>query len=242
MGKKLTQQRRGTGSPAYKTPGHRYLANVSYPAYVRQQQTYGQVTNILDDVGRTALVAEVLLEDGRKFYNVAAEGVAIGDKVDVGTATSLPGSITKLSNIPEGTKVYNVELHPGDGGRLSRASGATALIVTHDEETNKVNLQLPSKRVVTLSPECLATVGIASAGGRTDKPFKKAGNKRKAMHARNRLYPVVRGTAMNAVNHPHGGRSFGKPTTVSRNAPPGRKVGHIAARATGRGGKARKNA
>lgn len=233
MGKKLTQQRRGRGSTAFRTPGHRYLANISYPQYLRTESTWGQVVNILDDVGRTAIVAEILLQDGRKFYNIAAEGVALGDKVDVGNPNT-PGSVTPLANVPEGAKVYNVELHAGDGGRLSRASGSFALVVTQDEETGLVNLQLPSKKVITISPNCLASVGVAAAGGRTEKPFKKAGNKRRAMGARNRLYPKVRGTAMNAVDHPHGGRSFGKSTTVSRHAPPGRKVGQVAARSTGR--------
>ena len=85
-----------------------------------------------------------------------------------------------------------------------------------------------------MDPRCRATVGIAAGGGRTEKPFKKAGYKFYAVRMRATLWPHVRGTAMSAYDHPHGGRSFGKPTAVSRNAPPGRKVGLIAARRTGR--------
>ncbi|MEK6924224.1 MAG: 50S ribosomal protein L2 [Candidatus Micrarchaeota archaeon] len=236
MGKRLTQQRRGKGSPAYLSPGHRYVARAYYPHFVHATTTLGQVIDVLDDPARTTLLADILLQDGKRFYNLAAEGLAVGDKIDINSQSpAVPkGSIAPLASIPEGTRIFNVELRPGDGGKLSRTSGAAALLVAHDEETGLVSLQLSSKRVVTLRPTCLATIGVPSAGGRTEKPFKKAGAKRAAMAARNKYYPTVRGTAMNAYNHPHGGRSFGKPTTVSRHAPRGRKVGQISARSTGR--------
>ena len=80
-------------------------------------------------------------------------------------------------------------------------------------------------------------IGIISAGGRPDRPFLKAGFKRSFMRAKgHKAFPVVRGVAMNIVSHPFGGGAHqgpGQPTTVSRNAPPGRKVGLIAARRTG---------
>jgi len=234
MGKMLTQQRRGKGSTAFRTPGHRYLVPISYPQYLRNVNSFGQVTDILDDVGRSTLVAKILLEDGKVFYNIAPEGIAVGDKIDVGSGSPTVGSVLPLSAIPDGTKIYNLEAHPGGGGKIARSSGSSALIVTHDEETGLVNVQLSSKRVLSLSPKCFASIGTPSIGGRLEKPFKKAGNAFYAMNARNKYYPHVRGTAMNAVDHPHGGRSFGKSTTVSRHAPPGRKVGQVAARSTGR--------
>ncbi len=75
---------------------------------------------------------------------------------------------------------------------------------------------------------------MAAGGGRLEKPFKKAGTHWHAVRARNKYYPVVRGTAMAAYDHPHGGKSFGKPTAVKRSTPPGRKVGQVAAKRTGR--------
>ena len=84
--------------------------------------------------------------------------------------------------------------------------------------------------------KCLATIGVAAGGGRTDKPFVKAGAKFYRERAKGKRWPVVRGVAMNAIAHPHGGSQHhaGKSTTVKRSASPGRKVGHIAAKRTGR--------
>ena len=115
-----------------------------------------------------------------------------------------------------------------------RATGSNAYIVS--KTGNKVIVKYPSKKTRAFHANCRATIGKACGGGRTDKPLVKAGNKHKKERARGHLYPVVRGVAMNASNHPHGGSQHhsGSSTTVSRNAPPGRKVGHIAAKRTGR--------
>ena len=87
------------------------------------------------------------------------------------------------------------------------------------------------------SPTCRAGIGVLAGAGRLEKPFLKAGTRSKRMEARNKLYPSVSGVAMNAVDHPFGGSSSnskGRPTQAPRNAPPGRKVGAIAPRRTGR--------
>ena len=140
-----------------------------------------------------------------------------------------------VGKIPEGVPVYNIELSPGDGGKLVRAGGSNATIVSHDSE--KTVIQLPSGQFKTLDSSCRATIGILAGGGRKDKPFLKAGKKYFAYKKRGKQYPVVRGVAMNPVAHPHGGgghQHVGKPYTVKRGASPGRKVGSIAARRTGR--------
>jgi len=83
----------------------------------------------------------------------------------------------------------------------------------------------------------MATIGIVAGGGRTDKPFVKAGNRWHAMRARGKLYPITSAVAKNAVDHPFGsgrGRHMGKPSVPPRFAPPGRKVGQIHAKRTGR--------
>ena len=100
-----------------------------------------------------------------------------------------------------------------------------------------VRIKLPSNKEKSFLPHCRAAVGIIAGGGRLEKPLLKAGIAFMKMRAKNKLYPVTSGVAMNAVDHPFGsgrGRHMGKPRTVSRHAPPGRKVGSIASRKTGK--------
>jgi len=234
MGKMLTHQRRGKGG-VFAVPSHRFFTKLQYPNYIYTLEAKAQVIDLHDDVGRSAPLAELQMPDGRRVLCIAAEGLAIGDWVSIGsTGSPIVGSIMPLGNIPDGTPIFNVELHPQDGGHVARAGGSSAFIISHDEETGVVSVQLPSKRTLALSPKCVATIGVSSGGGRLEKPFKKAGNAFFAAKARGRQYPSVRGTAMNAYDHPYGGRTGGRPTAVSRHAPPGRKAGHIAARSTGR--------
>ena len=240
MGTRLTTQKRGKGSPTYRTPGHRYFANITYSS----AKGVGQVVGFVHDAGRTSMLAKILMDDGATIvYNIAAEGLATGDKIVLSTTptaegqekpSATTGSILPLADVPDGAMVFNVESTPRDGGKIGRSSGSFATLVGRDEETGLVLVRLGSREIVKRSPKCRATLGVACGGGRLEKPFKKAGNRRAAMRARNRLYPHVRGTAMSAYDHPHGGRGFGKSTTISRDTPPGRKVGLIAARRSGR--------
>ncbi len=232
MGTAIRSQKRGHGGPSYQSPGHRFFIAVKYS---HKAQEHGQVTAFVDDPAHSALLAEITLDDGKKTYAIAAEGLAKGDDVEFGqNAKVMLGSVLPLEKIPDGSPVFNLEMKPGDGGKLGRSSGSACYIVSHDEENGRVTIKTPSKKVKILEPNCLATIGVACGGGRLEKPFKKAGNKFHAMHARNKYYPIVRGAAMSAYDHPHGGKSLGKPSTVARSTPPGRKVGHIAARRTGR--------
>jgi len=246
MATHLTTQKRGRGSPRYRTPGHRYYGHV---AYEQKLEGMGQVTALIHDAGRRSLVAELLLDDGKTMFTaIAPEGMRIGDKVNLRTINTYTkpeifeydntivttGSILPLSMIPDGTTVFNLELRPLDGGKIARTSGAGILVVGRDENNGDVNVKLSSKIIKVIDPRCRATIGICAGGGRTEKPFKKAGYKFYAMHARGQLWPRTRGAAMSAYDHPHGGKSMGKPTTISRNAPAGQKVGLIAASRTGR--------
>lgn len=234
MGTRIRQQKRGKGTPAFRSPGHRFLGDIRYST-PSEKTLKGRVVAFRHDPARDVLVAEILLQDGRKFYNLAAEGLAVGDEIEVGR-NALPslGSITVLSNIPDGTPVFNVELKPGDGGKLSRSSGTSCFKLAEDEDSGLISVQLSSKEVRNFMPNCFATIGVASGGGRLEKPFLKAGSRRFKMKALNRYYPYVRGRAMSAYDHPYGGKTGGKPTTVAHGTPPGRKAGHIGARKTGR--------
>ncbi|HLC68095.1 MAG TPA: 50S ribosomal protein L2 [archaeon] len=226
MGKNLRQQKRGKGGPRYRVPSFRYPGKVNY---ANMPEGNGVVIDIVHSPGRMTPSAVVDFNGTRKTL-LAAEGVEVGQVINDSTEN---GCITQLKNIQEGTKIFNVELNPGDGGRLCRASGAFATVITKNE--NNTLLLMPSKEKKALSNACRATIGIVASSGRTEKPFMKAGTKFYKMRGLGKLYPHTSGVSMNACNHPFGGQTRpGKPKTVSRHAPPGRKVGSIAARRTGR--------
>ncbi len=233
MGKVIRAQRVGT-SPRRRSPGHRFRADVIHPKF-GVTEAYGKVLDIVHDPGRTAPLALVQFENNKKLYIVAPLGLKIGQQISYGKAEIKEGNISTIGGIPEGTLVYNVENIPGDGGKFARSGGTFCRIVTHDQRGTVV--QLPSGTFKTVDSKCRAAVGIVAGSGRHEKPFMKAGPHFHAMSARNRLWPVVKGVNMNPVDHPFGGGGHphtGKPKTVARSAPPGRKIGSIAARRTGK--------
>lgn len=194
----------------------------------------GQVKDIIHDPGRGSPMISVKLETGETYYSVVPEGVYEGQPTQIGSEASVEiGNVLPLGKIPEGTMVCNIELSPGDGGKMVRSSGAYATVVAHTPDGTI--LKLPSKRTKYVNDLCRATIGVISGAGRTEKPFLKAGSKFHLMKAKGHMYPRTRGIAMVAASHPYGSSKKGgrKVTTVSRNAPPGQKVGLIAARSAG---------
>jgi large subunit ribosomal protein L2 len=236
MGRRIQGQRRGRGGSTFQAPSHRYKADLEHRS--TDDTVTGEVIDIEHDPARSAPVALVAFEDGDRRYVLAPEGLAVGDELQVGISAEIePGNTLPLAEIPEGVPVCNVEARPGDGGKFARASGVNATLITHDRRAAIV--QLPSGEVKRLSPDCRATIGVVAGGGRTEKPLVKAGKKHHKLRARGTKYPRVRGVAMNAVDHPFGGggrQHPGRPKSVSGDAPPGRKVGAISSRRTGRGG------
>ncbi len=238
MGRRILGQRRGRGTPTFRAPSHRYKAKLEHKKEEDDDIVRGTVVDIEHDPARSAPIAAVEFEDGDQRLILAPEGVTVGEEIQVGVSAEIkPGNTLPLAEIPEGVPVCNVEANQGDGGKFARASGVNADLITHDR--NAAVVQLPSGEVKRLDPQCRATIGVVAGGGRTEKPFVKAGNKYHKMRSRGTKYPRVRGVAMNAVDHPFGGggrQHPGKPKSISRDAPPGRKVGDIASRSTGRGG------
>lgn len=235
MGKNLIQQKRGKGSSTYRAPSFRYKGKAAYGVYSKEAVN-GKVIDIIHCPGHSAPLVNVKYEDGGEVWLQAPEGIKVGSEVANGSGVSVKiGNILPLKDIPEGTAVYNIESSPGDGGKFVRSSGAFAKVFS--KMSGKVVLLLPSKKEREFNPDCRATIGVIAGSGRREKPFLKAGFKYHAMRARNKRYPKTSGVAMNAVSHPFGGSSShskGKAATVSRDAPPGRKVGKIAAKRTGR--------
>ncbi|VVC72146.1 50S ribosomal protein L2 [uncultured archaeon] len=238
MGKALRQQKAGKGSPAYRRPSHRFKSEAKFRALDETEKTgrlNGEITGFVDDPSRSSILMDIIFTDNSKVTLIAPEGAEIGGRVSVGSKADLEfGNVLPLGAIPEGLPVYNLEVAPGDGGKLVRSSGASGTIVARDG--NKIYVKLPSKKVVIFDSRCRAQLGVVCGGGRLDSPMLKAGTAFYKHHALNRRWPHNRGVKMNAYNHPFGGKQHhkGKSSCVSHGAPPGRKVGHIGARSTGR--------
>ncbi len=235
MGKRILQRHRGKGGLQYRAPSNGKFAVVGYPFISGEQTVDGRVLNILHERGREYPLAQIETS-GKRSYIPAVLGITVGSNIQIGSnAVVSPGNILPLTNIPEGTTICNIERYKGDGGRLVRNAGGTATLFANSP--NGSVIRLPSGKSITLPPGCRASVGIISGGGRIEKPFLRAGPRYHLKKAKCKMYPRMRGIAMAAVYHPFGGGRHqhpGKSTSTSRNAPPGRKVGLIAPRKTGR--------
>lgn len=230
MGEPIRSQRRGKASSTWRANTHHAKGDVEH----KNAEITGTVVDIVHDPARTAPVAVIEYEDDEYRNVLAPETVSVGDEVEIGVDAEVkPGNTLPIGQIPEGVPIHNIELQPGDGGKLVKSSGTYAFVITHEKDGTRISL--PSKSFKKLNTDCRATIGKVAGGGRTDKPFVKAGNKHKAMKARGKKYPTVSAVAMNAVDHPFGGSAKpGQPKTVSRHASPGSKVGSISARKTGK--------
>jgi len=240
MGKRIISQRRGRGTHTYKSPSFRFRGGVRsrrYDEAEKKSLIKGKIVDLVHCPGHSAPLAKIKYENGEEILVSAPVDVKVNDEISSGySALPETGCCLPLKNIPDGALVYNIESKPGDGGKFVRASGVAAKVVSHMED--RVIVKLPSKKSKSFNVDCRAVIGVIAGGGRRDKPFVKAGKRYHLMRARGKLYPKTSGVAMNAVDHPFGsgrGRHAGKCTIAPRNAPPGRKVGMIRAKKTGRG-------
>ncbi|WP_321505165.1 50S ribosomal protein L2 [uncultured Methanoregula sp.] len=235
MGHRITTQARGKGGPTYRAPSHRYKAELKHIGDDTQKIT-GTVIDIEHDPARNAPIALVKLENGTKVYMLVTEGLGIGESVLWAAAGEVKnGNTLTLQNIPTGTYICNIEARPNDGGKFVRSSGVQAVVV--DKSEDRVGVRMPSGKTKWFNARCRATVGIVAGGGRVEKPFVKAGNKYHKMQNTASNWPRVRGVAMNVIDHPFGGgghQHTGRPKTIARGTSPGRTVGHVAARRTGK--------
>ncbi|MCD4666389.1 50S ribosomal protein L2 [archaeon] len=235
MGKRIISQRRGRGSLRYKAPSHRYNHEVRYPK--SNENSVGKVIDIINDKARSAPLALVQFEN-KEIINIPAPlGIKVGEEITFGLSShEQKGNIMELKSIPVGTLINNIEKIPGNNkGTFCRAAGNSARILS--KTSSYVLIKLPSKKEKKFNPKCKAAIGVIAGTGRLEKPVVKAGKKHHMMKAKGRLYPRTSGVAMNAVDHPFGsgrGRHVGKPKNAPVNAPPGRKVGLIRAKRTGK--------
>jgi len=200
-----------------------------------------KVASIEYDPNRSASIALLNYADGEKRYILAPQGLRVGAEVVSGEGADIaPGNSLSLARIPTGTVVHNVELIPGQGGKLGRSAGTAIQVVA--KEGPMVSLRLPSSEVRMVRGECRATVGTISNAEHQNVKIGKAGRNR---HKGKR--PQTRGVAMNPVDHPHGGGEahhtpgghpvtpWGKPTLGYRTRKKGKRSDDLIVRGRRRG-------
>ena len=236
MGKRPLVRRRGRGGSQFRAATTGKVARAAYPNFPLAESHTGDVIDIIHERGRDAPLAKIRFENGSVSFVPAVLGLQVGDEMRFGLKSSMDkGNVISVQNIPDGTIVCNIERHYGDGGTLVKAAGGSATIFSHGD--NGVTIKLPSGQFTTLNPRNRAMIGTLAGGGVSERPFMSAGGKWRNFRSRGRKYPIVRGVAQAAYAHPHGGgrhQHVGQSSTVARDAPPGAKVGSIAARKTGR--------
>ena len=158
-----------------------------------------EVKTLEYDPNRTAFIALVQYEDGEKRYILAPDSLKVGDKVRSGADADIkPGNALPMSNIPVGTIIHNIELHPGKGAQLVRSAGNMAQLMA--KENGYAMVRLPSGELRNVPENCMATIGVVSNADHANVNLGKAGRTR---HMGTR--PTVRGSVMNPNDHPHGG-------------------------------------
>jgi large subunit ribosomal protein L2 len=191
----------------------------------------GRVHSIQYDPNRTAFIALIHFLDGEKRYILAPKGLKVYGSEGTGNDTVItsekcdvkPGNCKPLHAIPDGIQIHNIEMQPGRGGQLCRSAGSSATLMA--KEGNYVTIRLPSGEMRKIHKNCMATVGEVSNSEHSNHVVGKAGRSRWLG-----IRPTVRGTAMNPIDHPHGGgegRSkgrhpvtpWGKPTKGYRTRP-----------------------
>ena len=187
----------GRMSMRYSGGGHKKKYRII--DFKRNKAGLAEVLTIEYDPNRTAFIALVQYADGEKRYILAPQGLQVGNKVESGSdAAPEVGNALPMKNMPLGTNVHNIEMQPGQGGKLVRSAGASAQL-TNKEEKYAV-LKMPSGELRKILINCVATVGVVSNSDHSLQSMGKAGRNRwKGIRPRNR------GVAMNPVDHPMGG-------------------------------------
>lgn len=229
MGKRIISQARGHGSFSYRVRRAAFSLKPAYPIKIDGEW---EVVKLETEAGHSSPIAKLKNKQGKTFYDFAALGLYVGQKITFGGNKS--GDVSYLGKLENGTKVFNLELRPNDGGKLVRTSGNSAVIMNNDGK--RVKIMMPSKEEKIFEPECRATIGEIAGQGRLDKPILKAGKNFFIKKSRNKLWPRTSAVKMNIIDHPFGSGRGKRPKSkiVKRMASPGQKVGHLRPRRTGR--------
>ncbi|MBP7770560.1 MAG: 50S ribosomal protein L2 [Candidatus Pacebacteria bacterium] len=187
----------GRISVRHKGGGHKRLFRDIDFGY--KKHIPAKIETVEYDPNRSGFICLVLYPDGERRYMLCPKSVTVGQTIDTSeTALAAPGNRMPLKNVPIGSFVYNVEIKPGNGGKLGRAAGTFIELIARDQ--GYADLKMPSSEVRKVMDTCWATIGEVSNDEHHLRTIGKAGRSRWMG-----IRPTVRGTAMNPVDHPHGG-------------------------------------
>jgi large subunit ribosomal protein L2 len=229
MGKTITSQARGHGSMTWRVKRKAYIYRIGYPKL--DSTGKAKIIKLLNSSAHSSPIAKILINK-ESFYVPAINGIFEGQEIDIGDKIQL-GNIVKLKDIPQGTRICNLESYPGSGGKYLRSAGCSGVVT--EKKEGKVEI-LIARRKLKINPECRAIIGVVAGDGRKIKPLVKAGKKHYIMKAKGKKWHLTSAIKTNALDHPFGsgrGKRI-KSKIAKRNAPPGAKVGHIRPRRTGR--------
>ncbi|MBS3077480.1 50S ribosomal protein L2 [Candidatus Pacearchaeota archaeon] len=230
MGKRIISQARGKGSLTYRVRKQAYNKTIGYPSSDKKGEA--EIIALVHSAAHSAPLIKISINE-QTFYNPAFNGAYVGQKIFL-NGEAKEGNILSVGKIPLGTQVYNLERNPGDGGKMIRTAGSFATL-TKKLENNSILITMPNKKTITLNENCRATIGRIAGDGRILKPFVTAGKMHYKMKAKNKLWPRTSAVKVNAVDHPFGsgrGKRI-KQKIAKRNAPAGKRVGHVRPRQTG---------
>ena len=230
MGKRITQQARGKGSLTFRVKPKAYRYKVIYPSLKIEGKA--KIVKLFNSSAHSTPLVKIQVDGKGSFICPAASGIYEGQEIEI-CGKFENGNIAKLKDIPQGTKVFNIENNPGKGGEILRSSGCSGVVMNKDEKTVEIVIK---RRKLKLNKDCRATIGIAAGEGRLIKPLIKAGKQHHRMKAQGRKWHRTSAVKVNAVDHPFGGGRGKriKSKIAKRNSPPGRKVGHLRPRRTGK--------
>jgi|ETNmetMinimDraft_2_1059921.scaffolds.fasta_scaffold35088_3 large subunit ribosomal protein L2 len=236
MGKRITSQARGKGSLTFRVRPRAYRYKVSYPDLKIEGKA--KIVKLFNSSAHSTPLIKVQVDGKESFICPAASGIYEGQEIEIcgkidEVSGAENGSIARLKDVPQGTKVFNIENNPGKGGEFLRSSGCSGVVMNKDDKTVEIIIR---RRKLRLNKDCRATVGVAAGEGRLSKPLVKAGKQHHRMKAQGRKWHRTSAVKTNAIDHPFGGGRGKriKSKIAKRNAPPGRKVGHIRPKRTGR--------
>ncbi len=192
--------RDSTGQVSVRHQGGRHKRYYRFIDFKRDKvEVEGVVKTIEYDPNRNAFISLVEYSDGEKRYILQPRTVKVGDTVLSSDSAEIKvGNTVPLKNIPIGIEVHNIELRPGQGGKMVRGAGSAAVVLGKDE--TYVQVKLPSGAIRLFLKDCKATIGTVGNIEHKDEILGKAGRK-----IRMGIRPTVRGTAQNPRSHPHGG-------------------------------------
>ena len=231
MGKRIIQQARGKGSFTYKVRRKAFNVKPRYLQDLKQEEEW-TVVKLISSAGHSAPLAKLKNKEGKIFHNFAANLLYEGQKIKIGGHEV--GDIAMIGDLKNGTEIFNIEARPKDGGRFVKSGGNFATILNKKEK--EVTVLMPSKQEKRFDIYCRATIGVAGGDGRMEKPILKAGKQYHIKKSKSKLWPRTSAVKMNAIDHPFGsgrGKRI-KSKIAKRNSPPGRKVGLLRPRRTGR--------